>query len=94
MYRSFRYWGFLNYGPFGPVPARLLPIFRDRDELKAGGRPGPEVERALSVIRSLIVPALRRRFDDTSGSGESAPIAADPRRDDDGWLLAIHKINR
>ena len=42
-------------GPFGPVPARLLPIFRDRDELKAGGRLGPQVEHALSVSRSLIV---------------------------------------
>jgi tetratricopeptide (TPR) repeat protein len=131
-------------GPFGPVPARLLPIFRDRDELKAGGRLGPEVEHALSVSRSLIVlcspaaaaspwvdaeisaferlhrdgpllcvivagepsasaqaagdgaeclpPALRRRFNDTPGSNESAPIAVDLRRDGDGWLLAIHKI--
>lgn len=42
-------------GPFGPVPARLLPIFRDRDELKAGGQLGPQVEHALSVSRSLIV---------------------------------------
>ncbi len=42
-------------GPFGPVPARLLPIFRDRDELKAGGHLGADVEHALSVSRSLIV---------------------------------------
>ena len=42
-------------GPFGPVPARLLPIFRDRDELKAGRSLGPEVEQALSVSRSLIL---------------------------------------
>jgi tetratricopeptide (TPR) repeat protein len=42
-------------GPFGPVPTRLLPIFRDRDELNAGGRLGPQVEQALSVSRSLIV---------------------------------------
>ena len=42
-------------GPFGPVPARILPIFRDRDELKAGRSLGPEVEQALSVSRSLIL---------------------------------------
>ncbi len=42
-------------GPFGLVPARLLPIFRDRDELKAGGHLGADVEHALSVSRSLIV---------------------------------------
>ena len=42
-------------GPFGPVPPRLSPIFRDRDDLNAGGRLGPEVEHALAVSRSLIV---------------------------------------
>jgi tetratricopeptide (TPR) repeat protein len=42
-------------GPFGPVPARLLPIFRDRDELNAGGQLGPAVETALARSRSLIV---------------------------------------
>ena len=42
-------------GPFGPVPARILPIFRDRDELKAGRSLGPEVEQALSVSRCLIL---------------------------------------
>jgi hypothetical protein len=41
-------------GPFGPVPARLLPIFRDRDELNAGGRLGPEVEHALASSCALI----------------------------------------
>ncbi len=42
-------------GPFGPVPARLHPVFRDRDELNAGGQLGPKVEHALAVSRSLIV---------------------------------------
>lgn len=41
--------------PFGPIPPRLRPIFRDRDELKPGGRLGPDVENALERSRSLIV---------------------------------------
>ena len=42
-------------GPFGPVPQRLQPMFRDRDELDAGGQLGPRVRVALEVSRSLIV---------------------------------------
>ncbi len=41
--------------PFGPIPQRLWPIFRDRDELKPGGRLGSDVEHALELSRSLIV---------------------------------------
>lgn len=42
-------------GPFGIVPSRLHPIFRDRDELTASGRIGVVVEAALAASRSLIV---------------------------------------
>lgn len=42
-------------GPFGPAPARLQPIFRDLDELNAGGELGATVRQALEVSRSLIV---------------------------------------
>jgi len=42
-------------GPFGIVPARLHPIFRDRDELTASGHIGVVVEAALAASRSLIV---------------------------------------
>jgi len=41
--------------PFGPVPERLKPVFRDRDELDAGSQLGPKVRHALEVSRSLIV---------------------------------------
>jgi tetratricopeptide (TPR) repeat protein len=73
-------------GPFGPVPARLLPIFRDRDELKAGGRLGPEVERALSVSRSLIAlcsPAA------AASSWVDAEILAFERLHPEGPLLCV-----
>ena len=46
-------------GPHGPVPARLHPIFRDRDELTASGRIGEAVEAALSASRALIVICSR-----------------------------------
>ena len=36
---------------FGPVPARLSPVFRDREELSAAGNLGESIESALA--RSL-----------------------------------------
>ncbi len=42
-------------GPLGPVPKRLQPVFRDRDELTASGHIGEVVEAALAASRSLIV---------------------------------------
>lgn len=44
-------------GPFGPVPARLTPIFRDRDELPASGNLGAELMAALQSAQFLIVVA-------------------------------------
>jgi hypothetical protein len=38
-----------------PVPARLFPVFRDRDELSAAPRLGERIERALEQSRYLIV---------------------------------------
>lgn len=73
-------------GPFGPVPPRLLPIFRDRDDLNAGGRLGPEVEHALAVSRSLIVLC-------TPSAAESpwveAEVAAFIRLHQDGPLFCV-----
>ena len=48
---------------FGPVPRRLPPIFRDRDELPASGDLDGELRAALGAARSLIVvcsPAAAR----------------------------------
>jgi hypothetical protein len=48
---------------FGPVPRRLPPIFRDRDELPASGDLGGELRAALADAGSLIVvcsPAAAR----------------------------------
>jgi len=42
-------------GPFGAVPPRLTPVFRDRDELTASGHIGAVVEEALTASRALIV---------------------------------------
>ncbi|MCY7355592.1 MAG: toll/interleukin-1 receptor domain-containing protein [Lysobacter sp.] len=42
-------------GPFGAVPRRLRPIFRDRDELIASGHIGAVVEEALAASRAFIV---------------------------------------
>ena len=40
---------------FGPVPRRLPPLFRDRDELPASGDLGQELRVALAAARCLIV---------------------------------------
>ncbi len=42
-------------GDHGPVPTRLTPIFRDRDELPAAGDLSEKVRAALSASDSLIV---------------------------------------
>ncbi|MFY9984869.1 MAG: TIR domain-containing protein [Chthoniobacterales bacterium] len=42
-------------GIFGPVPRRLYPIFRDREELSASSSLGANIQRALQQSRSLIV---------------------------------------
>lgn len=42
-------------GEHGPVPARLAPIFRDREELPAAGDLSEKVRGALAVSDSLIV---------------------------------------
>ncbi|MES2441750.1 MAG: TIR domain-containing protein [Pseudomonadota bacterium] len=42
-------------GDHGPIPARLTPIFRDRDELPAAGDLSAKVLAALAASRSLII---------------------------------------
>lgn len=42
-------------GPAGPVPARVRPLFRDRDELHAGADLKAHVQQALAASRWLIV---------------------------------------
>ena len=49
--------------PFGPIPKRLPPVFRDRDELAASGDLGTELREALASSRFQIVictPAAAR----------------------------------
>ncbi|MBB4860608.1 hypothetical protein HNO88_003952 [Novosphingobium chloroacetimidivorans] len=49
--------------PFGPVPRRLPPVFRDRDELPASGDLGTELRAALANSRFQVVlcsPAAAR----------------------------------
>jgi tetratricopeptide (TPR) repeat protein len=41
--------------PMGPVPARLAPVFRDRDELAASAELGEHIQAALEESAALIV---------------------------------------
>lgn len=41
--------------PFGPIPRRLAPIFRDSDELASSGDLGGKVNEALAQSESLLV---------------------------------------
>ena len=42
-------------GEHGPLPDRLTPIFRDREELASAGALGPQIEAALAESEALIV---------------------------------------
>ena len=42
-------------GLYGPIPSRLYPIFRDRDELAGSAQLGPLIEKALEQSSHLIV---------------------------------------
>jgi len=42
-------------GEHGPLPERLSPIFRDRDDLSSSGRLGPQIEAALADAEALVV---------------------------------------
>lgn len=44
-----------SIGEFGPLPDRLLPIFRDRDDLASAGNLSPKIEAALADSEALIV---------------------------------------
>lgn len=43
--------------PLGPVPRRLLPIFKDREELAASGNLSDGLRNSLAAAQSLIVVA-------------------------------------
>ena len=42
-------------GDHGPLPDRLVPIFRDRDDLSSAGQLGPQIEAALADSEALVV---------------------------------------
>ena len=42
-------------GEHGPLPERLTPIFRDRDDLSSAGQLGPQIEAALAQSEALVV---------------------------------------
>ena len=42
-------------GEHGPLPERLSPIFRDRDDLSSAGQLGPQIEAALAESEALVV---------------------------------------
>ena len=42
-------------GEFGPLPDRLAPFFRDREELASAGELGPKIQAALADSEALIV---------------------------------------
>lgn len=41
--------------PFGTIPPKLFPVFRDRDELAGSSALGPELQKALQRSRNLVV---------------------------------------
>ncbi|MFS8136926.1 MAG: TIR domain-containing protein [Thermomonas sp.] len=44
-----------THGEFGPLPDRLSPIFRDREDLSSAGELGPKIQEALADSEALIV---------------------------------------
>ena len=44
-----------SMGEFGPLPDRLTPIFRDREDLSSAGELGPRIQAALADSEALIV---------------------------------------
>ena len=42
-------------GSHGPLPERLTPIFRDREDLSSAGQLGPQIELALAESEALVV---------------------------------------
>lgn len=44
-----------NIGEFGPLPERLSPIFRDREDLASAGELGPRIQAALADSDAMIV---------------------------------------
>lgn len=42
-------------GTHGPLPDRLVPIFRDREDLSSAGQLGPQIEAALADSEALVV---------------------------------------
>ena len=64
-----------NADTFGPVPARLSPVFRDREELSAAGDLGESIECALAQSLALIVicsPGRPHRAGSTKRSAASS----------------------
>ena len=47
---------------FGPIPERLFPIFRDREELAGSAELGPAIEKALKESRHLVVLWAPRKW--------------------------------
>jgi len=56
----------------GPIPKRLVPIFRDRNDFDAGGTLGEQTIRALDDARALILLA-------SPHSAKSLPVEAEVR---------------
>jgi tetratricopeptide (TPR) repeat protein len=44
-----------SQGAHGPLPERLTPIFRDREDLSSAGELAPQIERALAESEALVV---------------------------------------
>ncbi len=44
-----------DIGEFGPLPERLIPIFRDREDLASAGELGPRIQAALADSEALVV---------------------------------------
>ncbi len=73
----------------GPVPRRLFPVFRDRDELRAGGEVGGALREALLASRYLVVICSPSSADPSSWVGKEIEIFKAAGRSNDVLALIV-----
>lgn len=73
----------------GPVPRRLFPVFRDRDELRAGGEVGGALHEALLASRYLVVICSPSSADPSSWVGKEIEIFKAAGRSNDILALIV-----
>jgi hypothetical protein len=73
----------------GVIPRRLFPVFRDRDELRAGADVGEELRRALLASRCLVVVCSPHSAAPTSWVGREITLFKQAGRQDDVLAMIV-----